>query len=102
MSTYTYQAYPRRLYLNGEVIEGDLHATNSVVVENEAEEAEARSKGYAKAYESTGGNGGSQVPSTPEPFPFTQDQDAVVSVSADPIEAPAEATKRRGRPPKAK
>lgn len=105
--TYVYQAYPRRLYLNGEVIEDDLHATNSVVVNSEQEEADARAEGYATAYESAGGNGGSQSPSTPEvSVSFPQDQGATAGASADPIaedvDEPSEAPKRRGRPPKAK
>lgn len=62
MSTYVYQPYPRRLYLNGEVIPGDLHATNSVVVNSEEEEAAQRALGYRKAYEPA-------PPPAPEPAP---------------------------------
>ena len=66
---------------------GDLHATNSVVVESEEEEREARSRGYAKAYESIektiGGNGGSSPPE----FPSVLDQGGVAASSADPIDA---------------
>jgi hypothetical protein len=54
----TYHPYPRRLYLHGEVLPNDPHATNSVVVSGEEEEAAARAKGYRKAYE-IGSNGGS-------------------------------------------
>jgi hypothetical protein len=83
----TYIPYPRRLYLNGEVIDGDLHATNSVVVQDEAGEAAARANGYRKAYEpeSISGNGSSSAPAVSDSF--TQDQGAVAGASADPIEA---------------
>lgn len=81
--TYTYQPYPRRLYLRGEVISGDLHATNSVVVGSVAEEASARAHGYLKAYETSGGNDGSHQNSVPG-IPSGQDQDGVAPISADP------------------
>lgn len=90
--TYTYVPYPRRLYLNGEVIPGDLHATNSVVVNSEDEELEARGKGYRKAYEpiekeeSNGGDGGSDQ-STPDEV--AQDQGAVAGASAGPDDVEA-------------
>jgi hypothetical protein len=60
----TYIPYPRRLYLHGEVLPNDPHATNSVVVNGEEEEVAARARGYRKAYE-IGSNGGS--PSESEP-----------------------------------
>lgn len=61
---YVYKPYPRRLYMGGQVIPGDLHARNSVVVQNEAEEAAARLKGYRKPHEPepTGGHGDSSPP----------------------------------------
>lgn len=46
-----YKAYPRRLYLNGQVLEDDPHASNSVVVQDAAQESAARAKGYRKAWE---------------------------------------------------
>lgn len=60
--SYTPIPYPRRLYLNGEVLPNDPHATNSVVVNSAEEEAQARSNGYLKAYE-IGSNGGSPIAS---------------------------------------
>lgn len=82
----TYQPYPRRLYLHGEVIPGDLHATNSVVVGDEQQEAEARANGYAKAWEviekkDIGGNGGSPAEAVRLSAPH---QDDVAVVSAGP------------------
>jgi hypothetical protein len=82
---YVYQKYPRRLYLNGEVIAGDLHATNSVIVSSEAEEAAARAEGYRIAWEKSssaaegqsGGNGDSSPPVTSD-----GDQGAVAGASA--------------------
>ncbi len=88
--SYTPIPYPRRLYLRGLVIPGDLHATNSVVVEDaEAEEA-AREKGYRKAYEEadlpTGGNVGSEAPALhPSDVAPTEDQGGVAAASADPL-----------------
>lgn len=81
--SYTPTAYPHRLYMGGLVIPGDLHATNSVVVEDaEAEEA-AREKGYRKAYEpapEVSGNGGSStLPALPG------DQGGAAPASAGPV-----------------
>lgn len=74
--------YPRRLYLNGEVIAGDLHATNSVVVADPDAEAKARSDGYCVAYEKpdSGGNGRSSASALLQPI-----NDGAASVTADPI-----------------
>ncbi len=89
--TYEYRPYPRRLYLNGEVLADDPHATNSVVVANATGEAEARAKGYRKAYEaddSPGGNGGSQsgvVPFPPTSESLPQTQGGAAPASADPV-----------------
>ena len=86
------QDYPCRLYLRGEVIPGDLHATNSVIVRDAEAEEDAREKGYRKAYEVepapvTGGNGGSPTASPP-PDAATSD----VSGTFHPIQGGAAAT----------
>ena len=91
MTTYRYQPYPRRLYLYGEVIPDDLHATNSVVVESAEEESAARARGYGFAWErgiprpADGkiecGNGGSDE-SAPVLHPLPPDQGIVAVASA--------------------
>lgn len=92
--SYTPIPYPRRLYLNGEVIPGDLHAINSVVVEDAEAEEDARSKGYRKAWEPApiGGNGGSPSESSPPDsttswvsahFPLIQGDVAVTYATSD-------------------
>ena len=57
--------YPKRLYLKGEVIPGDLHAANSLIVDGPEAEDDARAKGYRIAWEAAefGGNGGSPTES---------------------------------------
>lgn len=79
--------YPKRLYLNGQVIPGDLHATNSVIVRDGDAEIEARKIGYRGAYEvieePIGGNDGSAVPVH---VASTQDQGGVAAASADPVD----------------
>lgn len=80
--------YPKRLYLNGEVI--DAEASNSVVVQDAAQEASARESGYRSAYD-IGGNGGSpsgseqalsSAPDLPAPGLLPQAQDGAAPVSA--------------------
>lgn len=87
----TASTFPRRLYLNGEVIEGDPHAANSVVVQDEDGEALARANGYrnafdvgarkAEANDSTGGNGDGSPP-----VGSSQEPSGVAPAAADPID----------------
>ncbi len=104
--------YPRRLYLRGEVLEGDPHATNSVVVQNAAQEGEARAKGYRTAWEgipvserrlTPKANAAQLTPQDDAEEEFVDaeetetDEEAEAAVTEEPAEQPAKAPKAKGR-----